>query len=106
MCGDWVILKRGKLPYSPTYKPHPFFRTKFIFSWCRRNKANVIFLQETHSTSENANKWENEWGGKIVFSHGKSNARGVCILFRKGLDVTVLNQATDNCGRLIYFVEY
>jgi len=29
-----------------------FHKRRAIFSWCRKQKANLIFLQETHSTVE------------------------------------------------------
>ena len=31
-------------------------------------------------------KWSNEWGRRIWFSHGTTNAKGVCILIRKRLE--------------------
>ena len=73
-----------------------------IFSWCRRRRADVIFLQETHSSSEIESKWKNEWGNKIVFSHGKTNARGVCILISKGVaDFQIKKEIIDTNGRFI-----
>ena len=37
-----------------------------MFTWCRKRKADIIFLQETHSKEELENQWINEWGGKII----------------------------------------
>ena len=51
-----------------------------MFTWCRKRKADVIFLQETHSTVKTETQWKNEWGAEIITSHGSSNARGVAIL--------------------------
>ena len=42
-------------------------------------KSDIIFLQETHSKIETENQWEREWGGKMLFSHGSRNARGVAV---------------------------
>ena len=52
-----------------------------IFKWLSDiQKANVVFLQETHSTKEDETAWKDEWGGDIYYSHGQSNSRGVCIM--------------------------
>ena len=40
-----------------------------------------------------------EWGGKIWFDHGESNARGVCILARRGLDIHVHKISKSQNGR-------
>ena len=76
-------------------------KRRVVFSWCKRQKADLIYLQETHSTPDTEDLWRKEWGGKIIFSHGKSNARGTCILVRKNLDFEVNKQVTDRSGRLV-----
>ena len=76
-------------------------KRKVVFSWCQRQKPDICFLQETHSTPKTENEWNEEWGNKIIFSHGKSNARGTCILFKKSLDVVIQKQITDSNGRFI-----
>ena len=45
--------------------------------------------------------WKSEWGGKIVFSHGLSNSRGVCILFRPEFSFKIHDIKRDNEGRLL-----
>ncbi|CAH3189030.1 unnamed protein product [Porites lobata] len=52
-----------------------------MFTWCRKRKADVIFLQETHSKEDSEKQWANEWGGKAFFSHGSPNS---CGLDKKG----------------------
>ena len=42
-----------------------------------------------------------EWGSKIWFSHGNTNARGVAILFEKGMDYMVHNTIISEEGRFI-----
>ena len=58
-----------------------------IFYHCMMQNAQIIFLQETHSTADIEEKWRTEWetigGGKIFFSHGDSNSKGVLIMFKK-----------------------
>ena len=72
-----------------------------VFAWCKRQGADIVFLQETHSTKSSEKTWEKCWGNTIYFSHGKSNARGTCILIKPSLKIDVEKQTTDSNGRLI-----
>ena len=76
-------------------------KRKVIFTYCKRKKPDIVLLQETHSTCQTQKQWKEEWGGEIFFSHGKSNARGVCIMFRKGYDFEIIKQVSDTSGRFI-----
>ena len=64
-------------------------------------KGKIIFLQETHSTNKCEQIWQNEWGGRIYFAHGSSEARGVCIMFDNSIDFKVLNTIADTEGRYL-----
>ena len=55
----------------------------------------------TIDNKEVEKQWEREWGGKILFSHGSSNARGVAILFKSGLDIDVNSVKADTQGRFL-----
>ena len=57
-------------------------KKRAIFAWCRKQNANIIFLQETHSTGNNEKQWKAEWGAPLELAHESSNSRGVAILFR------------------------
>ena len=57
-----------------------FKKRRSIFSWARRTRADLVLLQETHSTAEIELKWQHECGGQILFSHGNSSSRGVAII--------------------------
>jgi exonuclease III len=75
------------------------------FKWLQdqvRNKG-IIFMQETHSCNETQKKWVEEFGkkNKLLFSHGKSNARGVAIGFCGNLDYELTKTETDTEGRFI-----
>ena len=73
-----------------------------IFEWLKLKNEEIIFLQETHSTSEVEKQWEREWGGKIFFSHGKSNSTGVAILVKSTIGGTEpINIERDTLGRCI-----
>ena len=45
----------------------------------------LSFYQKTHCTNEVAKVWEAEWGGKLFYSEGLSNACWVVTLIRKNL---------------------
>ena len=49
-----------------------FRKRRIIFTWCRKRKADVMFLQETHSKKDTEMYWKNEWGTETVMSHGGS----------------------------------
>ena len=72
-----------------------------VFNFFRQSKADIIFLQETHSTKRHMKFWRNLWGGEIYFNHGDSNARGVCILMSKKLNFQVKKIIKSHDGRCL-----
>ena len=76
-------------------------KRRSIFRWLHNQKNQFAFLQETHSTKECAQFWEAEWGGKVFFSHGSSNSKGVMILVNPNLELKVEKCITDKNGRYI-----
>jgi exonuclease III len=75
-------------------------KRKIIFNKIKDLKC-IAFLQETHSTHLNENKWKNDWEGKIFYSHGTSNSTGVCILIPPDIDCHIEDKITDDNGRII-----
>ena len=78
-----------------------FRKRRTIFLWCRKRKADLVFLQETHSIAATENQWRNEWGAEMISSHGSSNSRGVAILFKNGIDCSITHKIVDPEGRYI-----
>ncbi len=76
-------------------------KRRSIFRWRKKNRVDICFLQETYSRQSVSNVWRNEWGGKIIWSHGASNARGAAILLRNGLDIQIDEEFSDDSGRLL-----
>ncbi len=68
-----------------------FQKRRTMFTWCRKRKADIIFLQETHFTIQTDAQWKmiGVRGAEILTCHGSSNARGVPILIRNGFDSTI-----------------
>ena len=52
---------------------------------------SVILLQETHSTQKVENLWCYQWHGDMIFSHGTSGSRGICVAFRYDLEYKTLS---------------
>ena len=77
-------------------------KRRAIFNFYRP-KAEIILLQETHSTIESEIIWKAEWQGEILFSHGTGKARGICVLLPKGLMQKVTNIVKDTAGRIVKF---
>lgn len=44
-----------------------FDKLKALFHWFMKDKANIIFLQETYSTPEVENVWKYQWRGELFF---------------------------------------
>ena len=52
-----------------------------------KDKADIIFLQETYSTPEVENTWKSQWREDLFFfCHGSENSRDVLTLVKEGLD--------------------
>ena len=75
-------------------------RRSMFYSFHKSN-YNIFLLQETHSSIECEQQWQNEWGGKIVFSHGSRNSKGVCILFKNNFPWKIHGSMIDENGRYI-----
>ena len=58
----------------------------------------ILFLQETHSSSDDEQKWRDNFGGNTFFSHDKRN---VLISYIGTHNFVVNNQKTDNDGRIL-----
>ena len=73
-----------------------------VFTWLHNQNADVIVLQETHSSPESENIWKKEWGGEIIYSHGSRNSRGVAVLLKSNLNVDFKKTKASNDGRFVY----
>lgn len=61
----------------------------------------MYYACKKHTVSkkiENPSFW---LGGSLYFSHGKSNARRLAVLFKKKLNVNILNTPKEDNGQLI-----
>ena len=60
-----------------------------IFTWLKKQKEDIILLQETHSDEVSGKIWLKEWGGLGFFAYGDNVSRGVAIFFKSGLNTWV-----------------
>ena len=83
-----------------------YTKCRKIFNYLEKQVSckGVVFLQETHNVQKDEKIWTNQFGcgqDSIVFSHGKSDARGVLAAFREEVKCKVRAQYVDNNGRYI-----
>ena len=72
-----------------------------LFHKFHKSKFGIFLVQETHSTAKVEQQWKNEWGGTIIFSHGSSNSRGTCILFKNNINMVIHGSQIDTEGRYV-----
>ncbi len=72
-----------------------------IFRFLKQKANAIILLQETHSVITDEALWKKEWGGEIIFSHGKYNSKGVAILIPNNVDLTIEKTSSDEHGRYL-----
>jgi len=80
-----------------------FVKRKSVFLFCKNEKAQCFLLQETHSVDMDEKFWSNQWGDKILFSHGYNRSAGVAILLNN-FPGKILASVRDSCGRWIICV--
>ena len=61
----------------------------------------MILLQETHCTKNDEKLWCNEWGGKIFSADCTLSSKGVAILLRKNLNISISKVTRGELGRYI-----
>ena len=76
-------------------------KRKKIFLWLKRQKCDIALLQETFLSRELENVISNEWRGLGIYDHGTRHSRGVAILIRKDLPITIINIHVKGDGRAI-----
>ncbi len=56
-------------------------KRKATFLFCKNSEADLILLQETHSSESDIKFWKGQWGNKIYCSHGTNHSAGVSFFF-------------------------
>ena len=61
--------------------------------------CGLLFLQETYSNSKKEQKWKEDFHGKVLLSHRKTNSCVILIAYFGTEKFTVKKQQTDHSGR-------
>ena len=64
-------------------------KRKDVFNHIRDKKFSIYCLQDTHFTEKDKSTIRSTWGFEIYMSAGKSDARGVAILFNNNFEFKV-----------------
>ena len=75
----------------------------FLYLQNAIKKNGILFLQETHSTKDTANKFCKDFGNEneLYFSHGASNSCGVAIGFCGNFEREIIKEIADPNGRFL-----
>ena len=79
-----------------------FHKRETIFTWIKKQKAGIAFLQETYSSQEIENQFKLQWRGRMLFAHGTNHSKGVLILFSENLQIDIRHVLEDSEGRYIF----
>ena len=75
-------------------------KRKAFFLFCKRSDADLVLLQETHSSDADVKFWNAQWGSKMHFSHGTNNSAGVLIASHR-FKGDVLEMVPSSDGRWV-----
>ena len=76
-------------------------KRKELFNILRMEKSDIVCLQETHSTPQDETEWCMQSNMNVVYSHGDSNAQGVCIMYKKQKNINITCKFHDKEGRYV-----
>ena len=76
-------------------------KRKLAFSLFKRNRFDIIFLQETHWSSDLDMQIKREWEDDAFLAHGTHSARDVAILITSRLGYNNKQIRSDNEGRVL-----
>ena len=75
--------------------------SKFLYPKGKDPTPDIFMFQETHSTEDTELAYKSDFKGKVLFSHGRVNCRGVLLGFCPGFQVEVISEVLDPDGRYI-----
>jgi exonuclease III len=72
-----------------------------VFTELSKYKQDILLLQETHSTALDERLYKLKWGPNAFFSHGESNAKGICTIIPQTFPGNCVLHFSDLEGRLL-----
>lgn len=82
---------------------NPIKRNK-VLSLLKKDKADVVFLQETFLSDTEHLKLKRDWIGQVYFSSYKTHSRGTAIVINKTCPFELEKLVTDPNGRFVLVV--
>ena len=84
-----------------------FTKRRKIFNYLKQHvsRKGIVFLQETHSVRKDEKLWTNQFGcgdRSMIFSHGKSDARGVLIGFHEAINYKIKARYVDKMADILF----
>ena len=79
-----------------------FINEKTVFTWIKKQKVDIAFLQETYTFQEIEKQFKLQWREEMLFAHGTNHSEGVLILFSENLQTDIKNVLGDSEGRHIF----
>lgn len=76
-------------------------KQKRVFEWSKQQRANILYLQETHLTTDIIQNFNNQFNRTVLHSCGTSNGRGVAVLIHTSDSHNILSVHCDTGGRFI-----
>ena len=77
-------------------------KRKQILDYLNKERADIIFLQETHLLPLDHDRLRSGWVGKVFHSSYATNSRGVAILIRQNVPFMHEETKSDPNGRFIF----
>ena len=72
-----------------------------VIKFLRDSEGDIFCLQDIHIQESQQVYFKTLWGGQVVFSSFFNDKRGVCIMFKPHLDVSVIDTIRDTDGNLL-----
>ena len=76
-------------------------KRKELFNYLRKLDNDIICIQECHTTSQEEDLIQAQWGGKIIYNHGSNNSRGVMLLRKPNKAIQMEEVYSDQDGRIL-----
>ena len=82
-----------------------FKKLKSVFNFLKKEKLDIIFLQETHvGDADTISQWNSSWGCKGYHSTGSTKSAGVAVLINPKVPYKLVDIDSDQEGRNITLI--
>ena len=75
-----------------------------VLHYIRSKRLDIVFLQDTHLTTQKIPYFDTLWCGKAHHSCFSARSRGTSILFNRNLPYTLITEKQSDCGNFLILV--